>query len=54
MDLKKYTMLKKLLLISLVLLLSGCAGLAFCNNKGEPKGCRSWDPATVNGAGGRS
>ena len=52
--LDKYKMLKKLLLLASVLLLSGCMGLAFCNEKGEPKGCHAWDPATKNGAGGRS
>ena len=47
-------MLKKLILLSIVLSLPGCAGLIFCNEKGEPKGCHKWDPATKNGGAPRS
>ncbi len=47
-------MLKKILIISLISLIAGCAGIPFCNDKGEPKGCHKWDPATKTGAGNRS
>lgn len=42
--------IKKLLLLSLVLLVSGCAGIRFCNKNESPKtGCKAWDPATTTG-----
>ena len=47
-------MLKKILLITITLIIGGCAGIPFCNEKGEPKGCHKWDPATRNGAAPRS
>ena len=46
--------MRTILALILISLLTGCAGLAFCNDKGEPKGCHKWDPATRTGAGGRS
>jgi hypothetical protein len=47
-------MLKNILLLVFILSLAGCAGIPFCNDKGQPPGCRHWDPATTNGAGIRS
>ena len=47
-------MLKKLLILSIALLVSGCAGIAFCDKDGQPKGCHRWDPATTNGGAARS
>ena len=47
-------MLKKLSLLALILLLSGCAGLRFCKENESPKtGCHPWDPATITGAASR-
>ncbi len=46
-------MLKKVSILTLILLISGCAGLTFCNEKGEPKGCQKWNPATTTGAASR-
>jgi len=46
-------MYKKLLLITVILSLTGCAGIAFCDQNGQPKGCRKWDPATTAGAAAR-
>lgn len=46
-------MLKKVSILIAILLLSGCAGIAFCDSDGKPKGCRKWDPATTTGAVGR-
>lgn len=47
-------MLKKILILTFILSLVGCAGIPFCNERGEPKGCHKWDPATKTGAGNRS
>jgi len=46
-------MLRKLLLLSTILLLSGCAGIPFCDKNGQPKGCHKWDPASTAGAAAR-
>lgn len=46
-------MLKKISIFCIVLCLSGCAGLAFCDKNGQPKGCQKWDPATTTGAASR-
>ena len=46
-------MLKKLSIIAVVLLLTSCAGIAFCDSNGQPKGCHKWDPATTTGAASR-
>jgi len=45
--------MRKLVILILISILAGCAGIPFCNNKGEPKGCRKWDPATTAGAAAR-
>ncbi len=45
-------MLKKLSILALILL-SGCAGITFCDQNGRPKGCHKWDPATTTGAASR-
>lgn len=47
-------MFKKTLIISVILTLAGCAGIPFCNEKGEPTGCHKWDPATKTGGAVRS
>ncbi len=46
-------MLKNISILALVLLLTGCAGIAFCDTNGLPKGCHKWDPATTTGAASR-
>jgi len=47
-------MLKKLSILSLVLLISGCVGIRFCNKDESPRtGCKPWDPATISGATAR-
>ena len=46
-------MLKKLSIIAVVLLLTSCAGIVFCDPKGLPQGCHKWDPATTTGAASR-
>lgn len=45
-------MLKKITVLSLVLILSGCAGIRFCAKDENPKktGCKAWDPASISGA----
>lgn len=43
----------RLFLLTLFLILTGCAGIPFCNERGEPKGCHKWDPATITGAASR-
>jgi len=45
--------INKISIIALILSLTGCAGISFCNEKGEPKGCHKWDPATTAGAASR-
>ncbi len=49
----KYFIMKKTIAIFVTILLSGCAGIAFCDKDGQPKGCRKWDPATITGASSR-
>lgn len=46
-------MLKKILLLALVTVIAGCAGIPFCDQNGQPKGCHKWDPATTSGAAAR-
>jgi hypothetical protein len=46
-------MLKKILSLSVILILTGCAGIQFCDDKGKPPGCHRWDPATTTGAANR-
>lgn len=47
-------MLKNILILAIITTLAGCAGIPFCNDKGQPLGCRKWDPATTNGGAPRS
>ena len=46
-------MLKNFSIIFVALLLTSCAGITFCDQYGQPKGCHKWDPATTTGAAAR-
>lgn len=44
-------MFKIMIITALTLVISGCAGIRYCNKEETPKsGCKAWDPASVSGA----